>query len=399
MKKFLSILLVMLMVIPVMLTGCKFGLPKDTTNSGHETTTTGGNENPSSGEVILTGFSVSDSAPVGDFDKKSSIYFPSMSRILMAGTDGEENEPEVQPSITLIYKTQTVVYLTIKLYNPKNFYILDFKLSCPDEDIKIKQGNHLSSINDENTFIRWDESEDRIGNHQATFELHLANADVSPSKIIISNMYYSDRTDGSNKSVVNLNNKETTTIYKFDEILKLVDERNSLTEYRFKLEMNENVNKESVKFFLDGKDVVPEVDETTGEYVFKSEGLLRIEYEILIKEGLKYSSSVEREMKFIKVSKFIPYLNPYAINNLSDGVSITLNIKFENFEYEVNTTGYSFPAVENILIKDHPTGVIVKNQDNIAVRLYEVGDYTLENVIIIINGFEYSLYEIINNIV
>ena len=41
---------------------------------------------------------------------------------------------DAYPTFTVIYKTQTVLYFTINLSNPKNYYILDFKLSCDEDD-------------------------------------------------------------------------------------------------------------------------------------------------------------------------------------------------------------------------------------------------------------------------
>lgn len=163
-----------------------------------------------------------------------------------------DEELDVYSDYTIIYKTQTTLYFTIKLSNPRNYYILDFRLSCEQEDVEVKQGSHYSKINDANTYIRWDEATDRIGNHTATFELKLPNADVSPDKIKILDMYYSDRTDGTNKTSVNMNNKETYTVYKIDEPVKMINRKNNFTEFSFELEKIEGAVVKSVS--VDGKE-------------------------------------------------------------------------------------------------------------------------------------------------
>lgn len=110
---------------------------------------------------------------------------------------------------TIIYKYQETISFTIKLSNPNNYYIMDFKLSCEQENVKVNQGSHWSDINDPDTYIRWDEGVDRLGNKEATFLLQLPDKEVSPTSIKISELYYSDRTDGANKTAVNTNGKDT----------------------------------------------------------------------------------------------------------------------------------------------------------------------------------------------
>lgn len=202
---------------------------------------------PSASEVTLQSVSTS-TKPL--FEQTASVGMTALLAANDAGTTEETEEPskttteedapekeglisDLESNITIIYKTQTTIYFTINLTNPKNYYILDFKLSTdnPDDKIQVKQGSHYSYINDPNTFIRWDEASDRIGNHQATFEIVLPSPEISPSVIKISEMYYSDRNDGTNKTAVNMNNKDVFTVYKVDKTFEFVDRRNSTTEF------------------------------------------------------------------------------------------------------------------------------------------------------------------------
>ena len=215
-----------------------------------------------------------------------------------SASDSEDNSDnsliDIPADYIVIFKTQTLLYFTIKLQNPKNYYILDFKLSCEEEDIKVKQGTHYSSINDPNTFIRWDERVDGIGNHQATFLLQLPNPDISPDKIKISELYYSDRTDGTNKTSVNMNNKETYTVYKIDELMKMTDRKNSSEAFYFKLEFAEDV-KHWVK--VDGVEFQADSE---GVYAIPS-GKLVVEYEYEVSNGVVYKNVYEEDIKTAQV--------------------------------------------------------------------------------------------------
>ncbi len=204
-------------------------------------------------------------------------------------TDGEDEEPaplpdtpiEVDPTVvpayTLIYKSQTTFFLTINLENPNNHYIMDFRLTCPGSDVSVKQGSQFSDINDPNTYIRWDEATDRVGNRMATFELRLNSPEVSPDRITISEMYYSSRADGANKTAVNTDGKETYTIYKIDGPMEMYDRKNNLTEFTFKLNTN---GVSIISVTLDETENLA-ADET-GTYHVLHDGKLDITYEYAV---------------------------------------------------------------------------------------------------------------------
>lgn len=194
-----------------------------------------------------------------------------------AGDTPIEVDPTVVPAYTLIYKSQTTFFLTINLENPNNHYIMDFRLTCPGSDVSIKQGSQFSDINDPNTYIRWDEATDRVGNRMATFELRLNSPEVSPDRITISEMYYSSRADGANKTAVNTDGKETYTIYKIDGPMEMYDRKNSLTEFTFKLNTN---GVSIISVTLDETENLT-ADET-GTYHVLHDGKLDITYEYAV---------------------------------------------------------------------------------------------------------------------
>lgn len=149
---------------------------------------------------------------------------------------------DIEKQYIVIYKSENVINLTIKLSNPNNYYIMDFKLSCEQENVLIHQGSHWSNINDPDTYIRWDEGSNRLGNREATFELKLPDEEISPDVIRVDNLYYSDRTDGSNKTAVNTNNKETYTIYKIEKLFEITEKTVNNVEAKIKLNVSDTVS-------------------------------------------------------------------------------------------------------------------------------------------------------------
>ncbi len=261
---------------------------------------------------------------------------------------------DIPADYIVIFKTQTLLYFTIKLQNPKNYYILDFKLSCEEEDIKVKQGTHYSSINDSNTFIRWDERVDGIGNHQATFLLQLPNPETSPDKIKISELYYSDRTDGTNKTSVNMNNKETYTVYKIDELMKMTDRKNSSEAFYFKLEFAEDV-KHWVK--VDGVEFQADSD---GVYAIPS-GKLVVEYEYEVSNGVVYKKVYEEDIETAQVE-------------FEDGIYEDIKSGF----YYIKYNKMSGTDIKNYNCKGY---FFDKNNNNVNINLgeMEVGKLLIEN--------------------
>lgn len=212
MKKILSTIIaaIMLLCSISVIAGCK--------NKGNS------NNNNSKAEVVL------DKVSAAAY-KESSVKPQKMAAFNLSekSTDNSENEsadnsesesesPDISadiPDYTFIFKSQTTINFDIKLNNPKNYYIMDFKLTCDEEQIEYydKEMEKWTPIND--IWIRWSGS----NNQESRYRLRLPNPEISPDKIKISEMYYSDRTDGTNKTAVNMNNKETYTVYKVEDDL------------------------------------------------------------------------------------------------------------------------------------------------------------------------------------
>ena len=266
-------------------------------------------------------------------------------------TDGEDEEPaplpdtpiEVDPTVvpayTLIYKSQTTFFLTINLENPNNHYIMDFRLTCPGSDVSIKQGSQFSDINDPNTYIRWDEATDRVGNRMATFELRLNSPEVSPDRITISEMYYSSRADGANKTAVNTDGKETYTIYKIDGPMEMYDRKNSLTEFTFKLNTN---GVSIISVTLDETENLT-ADET-GTYHVLHDGKLDITYEYAVGDDQLPARITSSEQ--IELLKMISTFTPEKADNLQQD-----SIYFESFVFAIYVN-FSGTGSEQIVISD-----------------------------------------------
>lgn len=293
-------------------------------------------------------------------------------------TEQPDDQLDVYSTYTIIYKTQTTLYFTINLSNPKNYYILDFRLTCAEEDVEVKQGNHYSNINNENTYIRWDEAVDRIGNHTATFELHLPNANITPDNIRISEMYYSDRTDGTNKTSVNMNNKETYTVYKIDEPVVMTDRKNNFEEFSFKLAAIEGAVIKGVK--VDG--VAFDAD-AAGVYHIPG-GELVIEYEYTVTNGVKYEKKIEEKIELLKFVKrqsswdagcgyYFIYDNVICVYGLFAGTDVKETI---------------------VVLSDNKERIIPVDDD--YLRYFVRGDEfedSPEHIIIKVAGSEFTVYE------
>lgn len=373
-KRLLGILLAMLLTVSAM-----FALAACNTNNDN---------NNSKSEVKLLGITGNNSIQTETkATANNSKLFASLSVPIYADAETEQpgaatgtteqpdDQLDVYSTYTIIYKTQTTLYFTINLSNPKNYYILDFRLTCAEEDVTVKQGNHYSNINNENTYIRWDEAVDRIGNHTATFELHLPNADITPDNIKISEMYYSDRTDGTNKTSVNMNNKETYTVYKIDEPVVMTDRKNNFEEFSFKLAAIEGAVVKSVK--VDG--VAFDAD-AEGVYHIPG-GELVVEYEYAVTDGVKYEKKIEEKIELLKFVKEYPESeNNIYLSSNKDNMLIIQGI--------YTGTDSDKITVEGDFLRDIPL-FISKNE--ICVYFTDFISYDEVNVIITVAGTEFNL--------
>ena len=236
-------------------------------------------------------------------------------------SESESESPDVSadiPDYTFIFKSQTTINFDIKLNNPKNYYIMDFKLTCDEEQIEYydKEMEKWTPIND--IWIRWSGS----NNQESRYRLRLPNPEISPDKIKISEMYYSDRTDGANKTAVNMNNKETYTVYKVEDDLVVTETvSNSCEKYVFKMAKKEGVEIKS--FTVAGVDYMDRIN-TEGVYEMTNNGKIVVEYER--KNGnITYKGKYERDIELFSYDKIIG-VNDYDgfINIKGTDLSIVL---------------------------------------------------------------------------
>lgn len=305
MKKILSTIIAAIMLLCSIsaITGCK-----NNDNS---------NNNNSKAEVVL--------------DKVSAAAYnePSIKPQKMAAfnlseksTDNSENEsadnsesesesPDVSadiPDYTFIFKSQTTINFDIKLNNPKNYYIMDFKLTCDEEQIEYydKEMEKWTPIND--IWIRWSGS----NNQESRYRLRLPNPEISPDKIKISEMYYSDRTDGTNKTAVNMNNKETYTVYKVEDDLVVTETiSNSREKYVFRMNQKEGVEIKS--FTVAGVDYMDRINDE-GLYEMTNNGKIVVEYER--KNGnVVYKGKYEKDIELLEY-EFMIYMEKIRLYSI-----------------------------------------------------------------------------------
>ncbi len=254
------------------------------------------NNNNSKAEVVLD--KVSAAAYKETSAQTQAISTFSLPEDSTDNSESESESPDISVNIpadyTFIFKSQTSINFDIKLNNPKNYYIMDFKLTCDEEQIEYydKEMEKWTPIND--IWIRWSGS----NNQESRYRLRLPNPEVSPDKIKISEMYYSDRTDGTNKTAVNMNNKETYTVYKVEDDLVVTETvSNSREKYVFKMAKKEGVEIKS--FTVAGADYMDRIN-AEGLYEMTSNGKIVVEYER--KNGnVTYRGKYEKDIELVNI--------------------------------------------------------------------------------------------------
>lgn len=283
MKKLLSIIsaTILLFCSISILAGCN---SKDSSNSN------------SKSEVVLD--KVSAAAAEKSIQPQAiSIFNLSVNSTDSSNSESTEETPDTSVDIpadyTFIFTSQLEINFDIKLNNPQNYYIMDFKLTCDEEQIEYydKEMEKWTPIND--IWIRWSGS----NNQESRYRLRLPNPEISPDKIKISEMYYSDRTDGTNKTAVNMNNKETYTVYKVEDDLVVTETvSNRREKYVFKMAKKEGVEIKS--FTVAGMDYMDRIN-AEGLYEMTSNGKIVVKYER--KNGnVTYKGKVEKDVELIE---------------------------------------------------------------------------------------------------
>lgn len=382
MKKTLSIIItaIMLLCSISVIAGCK--------NKGNS------NNNNSKAEVVL------DKVSAAAY-KESSVKPQKMAAFNLSekSADNSENEsadnsesesesPDVSadiPDYTFIFKSQTTINFDIKLNNPKNYYIMDFKLTCDEEQIEYydKEMEKWTPIND--IWIRWSGS----NNQESRYRLRLPNPEISPDKIKISEMYYSDRTDGANKTAVNMNNKETYTVYKVeDDLVATETVSNSREKYVFKMAKKEGVEVLSVKG--NGVDLVKEGD----NYIMPESGKIVIEYQ-KVNGNVTYKGKYEKEIELIRFE----IDNSKRSGHINNEEIATINIIFKNL---------SGIDCNNIILKNgddiylatfYPDNYLLFTFENVPKELYEAWmsfekSEVFKEYELVIANYSYNLYDI-----
>lgn len=115
-------------------------------------------------------------------------------------------------------------------------------------------------------------------------------------------MYYSDRTDGANKTAVNMNNKETYTVYKVEDNLVVTETiSNSREKYVFRMNQKEGVEIKS--FTVAGVDYMDRINDE-GLYEMTNNGKIVVEYER--KNGnVTYKGKYEKDIELFSYDKII----------------------------------------------------------------------------------------------
>lgn len=201
-----------------LLTGCFDDIDDSTSNTTSESTS----ENADANKVSLLGIQASvhegalpQSAQNSPAASLLSTYTTAPEIQTMSNTHSGDELLENDGGYLSIFKSQTIINFTIKLNNPYDYYILDFRLGADDEEVEYYTSEKTwKSITDRD--IRWMGSD----NATCTYILKLSNPETTVSKIKIKWMYYTDKHDGRNRFAVNMNNKDKYTIYKFDESIK-----------------------------------------------------------------------------------------------------------------------------------------------------------------------------------
>lgn len=381
MRAFSTIIAVIMLLCSIsVIVGCK--------NKGNS------NNNNSKAEVVL------DKVSVAAY-KETSVKPQKMAAFNLSekSTDNSENEsadnsesesesPDVSadiPDYTFIFKSQTTINFDIKLNNPKNYYIMDFKLTCDEEQIEYydKEMEKWTPIND--IWIRWSGS----NNQESRYRLRLPNPEISPDKIKISEMYYSDRTDGANKTAVNMNNKETYTVYKVEDDLVVTETvSNSREKYVFRMNQKKGVEVLSVKG--NGVDLVKEGD----NYIMPENGKIVIEYQ-KVNGNVTYKGKCEKEIELIRFE----IDNGKRSGHINNEEIATIGIIFKNL---------SGIDCNNIILKNgddiylatfYPDNYLLFTFENVPKELYEAWmslekSEVFKEYELVIANYSYNLYDI-----
>jgi len=225
--------------------------------------------------------------------------------------------------------------LTIKLDNPNDYHIFDFTLTCEDTNAKVFVEDEYVLLTDIAS-LNW---------RGATNSKYILKMQVSSEEFVntinLTSMYYSDRTDGSNKYDVDLNDKGTIDVYRLYDGIEV----ESLDYFSQKINIkSEYVDTTSIR--VNGLAI-----EDINDFYLKA-GENTITYDFLLGDNVKYSSSIKfNQVVFAATPLFYGYSN--------HDVLIIVNKLYATREYnykiinkdtnEVLAEGQVFDRVETIV--------------------------------------------------
>lgn len=161
----------------------------------------------------------------------------------VVSTEGPVAEDPSQDTDNMIY-----VFYTILLDNPKDHYIMDFKFNCNVDGALIRfVDGHSESLNSGRR-VRWDQAYLRSGNTFASFDLFFPR-DAKNVEVKITDLYYSDHDDGSNKTLADTTEHGTFKLYVVDGYIQMEDVYEENKDYNkiFKFKTGKDVTVISVK--------------------------------------------------------------------------------------------------------------------------------------------------------
>jgi len=136
----------------------------------------------------------------------------------VVSTEGPVVEEPSQDTDNMIY-----VFYTILLDNPKDHYIMDFKFNCNVDGALIRfVDGHSESLNTGRR-VRWDQAYLRSGNTFASFNLFFPR-DAKSVEVTITDLYYSDHDDGTNKTLADTTEHGTFKLYIVDGYINFDEE-------------------------------------------------------------------------------------------------------------------------------------------------------------------------------
>lgn len=249
------------------------------------------NNNNSKAEVVLD--KVSAMAYTEIAESETELYFNKHKH----DNDNTDHTTENSNNYSFILQSEKTINFDIQLDNRKNYYIMDFRLTCEDDDLEYYDYSmeEWTPIND--VWIRWSGS----NNQKARYKIKFTDKEISTVKIKISEMYYSDRNDGRNKRSVNMNKRENFTIHKIEDslansMISLTDIINTEEDFTFKINKIENAEITEVTY--DGSPIYPN---DAGLYKLDKNGKLVVNYKYKVSETIYYVASYDEDIELLNV--------------------------------------------------------------------------------------------------